>query len=70
MANIKEAPYGCTETYTVKFWYTNKDGFRQQGEEDFYCNSKSAHEDVEKYFYKFCKSTQYIKPEVISVVYN
>lgn len=42
MANIKEAPYGCTETYTVKFWYTNKDGFRQQGEENFYCNSKSV----------------------------
>lgn len=69
MANIKEAPYGCTETYTVKFWYTNQDGYRQQGEEDFYYNSRSAHKDVEKYFLGK-KWTCYKNPEVISIIYN
>lgn len=69
MSKIKEAPYGCTETYTVKFWYSNQEGYRQQGEEDLYCSSKSAHKDVEEYFLKeFYK--HYTKPEVISVVYH
>jgi hypothetical protein len=32
-----------TEEYRVKFWFTNKEGFREQGEEFFKASSKDAH---------------------------
>ena len=35
---VSESPYGMTETYTVKFWYMNEDGFYRQTKEDFYTN--------------------------------
>ena len=45
---VSESPYGMTESYTVKFWYTNEEGFYRQIEETIWANSKSAHEAVER----------------------
>ena len=66
---IKEAPYGCTETYTVRFWYESSDGFHKQGEEDLYCNSKNAHKQVQRYFLSNFANT-YKNIRIISVTYN
>jgi hypothetical protein len=66
---VSEAPYGMTETYTVKFWYQNEEGFFRQIEEDFYCNSKSAHEAVESYANKKLKRF-YKNFRIVSVTYN
>lgn len=46
---VSESPYGMSESYTVKFWYTNQDGFYRQIEETIYANSRSAHDAVQKY---------------------
>lgn len=66
---ISEYPANLSETYTVKFWYRNSEGFLRQIEEDVYSNSKNAHSQVEKFakknigkFYKDFK--------IISVTYN
>ena len=69
MAKIKVSPYGTTETYTVKFWYINLEGYHVQGSDDLYCNSKSAHKDVEKYFMKHL-AVYYKNARIISVTYN
>lgn len=66
---VSESPYGMTETYTVKFWYMNEDGFYRQTKEDFYTNSKSAHQQVENYAKKAL--TKFYKGfRIISVIYN
>jgi hypothetical protein len=66
---ISESPYGMTETYTVKFWYQNAEGFHRQIDEDFYCNSKSAHDQVE-HFAKQYLTKFYKEFRIISVTYN
>lgn len=65
---ISESPYGMSETYTVKFWYKNDEGFTRQTEEDFYTNSKSAHEEISKFALKTL-SQYYKNIEIISVTY-
>ena len=66
---VSESPYGMTESYTVKFWYTNEEGFYRQIEETIWANSKSAHDAVEQYceknLAKFYKNFR-----IISVVYQ
>ena len=69
MARIKESPKNCSESYTVKFWYCNNEGLYEQGEETFYCNSKSAHATVENYFVKY-HSYKYFKLRIITVTCN
>lgn len=69
MAKIKESQKDCSETYTVKFWYSNKEGLYVQDSVNFYCNSKSAHNVVEKYFIKNY-SNKYSNITVVSVTYN
>ena len=69
MARIKESPKNCSESYTVKFWHCNDEGLYEQGEETFYCNSKSAHNVVENYFVKY-HSNKYFKLRIISVTCN
>ena len=69
MAKVSEEPYGMSETYTVKFWYQNEEGFYRQIEEDFYANTKDAHAEVEKFATK--KLTKFYKGfRIINVVYN
>lgn len=66
---VSESPYGMTESYTVKFWYTNEEGFYRQIEETIWANSKSAHEAVERY----CKKNLakfYKNFRIISVSYQ
>ncbi len=66
---VSDSPYGMTETYTVKFWYQNAEGYYRQSDEDFYADSKSAHDLVEKYAVK--KLSKFYKNfRIISVVYN
>jgi len=72
MSEIKvaNAPYGgLRETYSVKFWYTNDDGFYRQGEEDIYASSKDAHCEVEQFSIK-ALSKCYKNFRIISVVYQ
>lgn len=66
---ISESPYGMTETYTVKYWYVNHEGYLRQAEDDFYSRSKSAHAQVEA-FAKKSLSKLLSKVEIISVIYN
>jgi hypothetical protein len=66
---VTESPYGMSESYTVKFWYTNEDGFYRQIEETLYSNSKSAHDAVEKYAVKNLGKF-YKNFRIISVVYQ
>lgn len=66
---VSESPYGFTETYTVKFWYQNEEGYWRQIEEDLYSNSKSAHDAVEKYFMKYVAKF-YKGARIVSVTYN
>lgn len=42
MSNIKESPYVCTETYTVKFWRINADELKKLTEvkTNYLCISK------------------------------
>ena len=70
--DVSEAPYGLSESYEVKFWYKDENGFLKQGDEIFYSNSKSAHEDVEKFFMNEIKNFSAIFKEVriISVTYQ
>lgn len=69
MAKVSDSPYGMSESYTVKFWYTNEEGYYRQIEETLYSNSKGAHEDVEK-FAKKNLGKFYKNFRVISVVYQ
>ncbi len=69
MTKISQSPYGMSETYTVKFWYTNAEGWYKQGEEDFYCNSKSKHKQVEAYAMSKLGAL-YSQVKIISVTYN
>jgi len=64
---VSESPYGMSETYTVKFWYKNEQGFDRQTTEDFYANSRSAHEAVEK-FAQHQLSKHYTAARMISVI--
>jgi hypothetical protein len=66
---VSESPYGFTETYTVKFWYQNEEGYWRQQEIGLYCNSKSAHSCVEKYFMKYLAKF-YKGARIVSVTYN
>ena len=66
---IQESPYGCSESYAVKFWYENEEGFSRQEDETLYCNSKSAHKAIETYFKKhIAKNYKYAR--IISVTYQ
>ena len=69
MANVSDSPCGMSESYTVKFWYTNEDGHYRQIEETLYSNSKNAHKDVEK-FAKKNLGKFYKNFRVISVAYQ
>lgn len=66
---VSESPYDMTESYTVKFWYTNEEGFYRQMEETIWANSKGAHDAVERYceknLAKFYKNFR-----IISVIYQ
>ena len=66
---VSESPYGLTESYTVKFWYTNEEGFYRQIEETLYADSKSAHDAVEKYCLKNLAKF-YKNFRIISVTYQ
>jgi hypothetical protein len=66
---VSESPYGLSETYTVKFWYQNAEGFYRQLEEDFYADSKDAHQAIADYATK--RLTKFYKNfRIISVIYN
>jgi hypothetical protein len=69
MAKVSESPYGMSESYTVKFWHTNEDGYYRQIEETLYSNSKCAHDDVET-FAKNNLGKFYKNFRVISVAYQ
>jgi len=69
MKKVSESPYGMTETYTVKYWYINYEGYLRQGTEDFYTRSKSAHKNVEAFAKKYL-SNLLSNVEIISVTYN
>jgi hypothetical protein len=66
---ISESPKGMSESYTVKFWYTNEEGYYRQIEETIWANSKSAHDAVEKYCNKNL-SKFYKNFRIISVTYQ
>jgi hypothetical protein len=66
---VSESPYGMTESYTVKFWYSNEEGFYRQIEETLYADSKSAHKEVEKFAIKNL-SKVYKNFRIISVIYQ
>lgn len=66
---VSESPYGYTDSYAVKFWYVNAEGYTRQGEEILYTNGKGKHKVVERYFIKvFAK--HYKRIDVISVTYQ
>lgn len=69
MSKVSESPYGMSESYTVKFWYTNSEGFYRQLEEDLYANSKDAHHEVEQ-FAKRKLGKFYKNFRIISVTYQ
>lgn len=58
-----------SESYTVKFWYTNEEGFYRQMEETIWADSKSAHGEVEKFCNKNL-SKFYKNFRIISVIYQ
>lgn len=66
---VSESPYGLSESYTVKFWYTNDIGFYRQSEETIYANSKSAHKAIERYCNKIL-SKQYKNFKIDSIIYQ
>ena len=66
---VSESPYGMSESYTVKFWHTNEEGFYRQVEETIYANSKGAHGTVEKFCNKNL-SKFYKNFKIISVIYQ
>ena len=66
---VSESPYGMTESYSVKFWYTNEEGFYRQIEETIWANSKDAHDAVEQYCNKNL-SKFYKNFRIISVIYQ
>ena len=57
-----------TETYVVKFWYINYEGYLRQGKEEFYCNSKGKHKEIERYA-KNALSKHLKDVRIISVIY-
>lgn len=65
---VSESPYGFTESYSVKFWFTAEDGFRKQCEEVLWTNSKGMHREVHNYVLKQL-GKYYKNIEVISIVY-
>ena len=69
MMKVSESPYGMSETYTVKYWYVNSEGYLRQGTEDFYAKGKSAHKNVEVFAKKYL-SKLFSKVDIISVTYN
>lgn len=66
---IQESSHGCSESYAVRFWYENEEGYFRQEEELLYCNSKSAHSKIESYFNKYI-AKNYNKARIISVTYQ
>lgn len=66
---ISTSPYGFSESYEVKFWYTNHEGYWRQTTEMFYCNSKVAHKHIEKYAFNYL-SGYYYGIKIISVTYQ
>jgi len=55
-----------TEAYSIKFWV--KEGeFWTQKEDEFRCNSKSAHKRVEKWFFEKYRSQEV---KLVSVTYQ
>ena len=66
---VSDSPHGATETYTVKFWYRNSQGFVDQAKKDFYSTSRAAHDKVEKFAIKML--TKFYKDvKIISITYN
>ena len=67
---VSESPYnGLYETYTVKFLYTNEEGFYRQIEEDLYALDKGMHTEVEQFAIKNL-SKFYKNFKIISVTYQ
>ena len=66
---VQESPYGLSESYAVKFWYENEEGYSRQEEEILYSNSKGAHKAVETYFKKYV-AKNYKRVRIISVIYQ
>lgn len=66
---VSESPYGMTETYSVKFWFENGEGYVRQTTEDFYTNSKAAHRLVHNYAMRYLPE-YYKKVQIISVIYS
>lgn len=65
---ISEEQSGMSETYVVKYWYKDSSGYHKQSEDDFYSNSKSAHEQIAKYAKRHL-SKYHEQVEIISVIY-
>jgi hypothetical protein len=64
MKNVSESPYGFSESYTVRFWYTDENGMYKQIEEILWANDKSSPDEIEQYamknFSKFYKNFKLI----------
>lgn len=55
--------------YTVKFWFTNKEGFKQQGEEVFLFGGKGYHKPAEALCIKKWRKAPYNQAiTIISVI--
>ena len=66
---ISETAKGMTEEYVVKFWYKNDEGYFRQSEKSFYCNSKAAHKQIEKYAQKVL-TKEYKEYRMIAITYQ
>ena len=66
---VSDSPKGMTESYAVKFWHVNEDGFHQQDKMLFYSNSKSAHKVVESFALKRLRKT-YKDVRIVTVTYQ
>lgn len=60
---------GKSESYAVKFWYVNDEGFYQQGEKLFYANSRCAHKVIERYAITELRKT-HKNVRIINVTYQ
>ena len=59
---------GYSETYLVKFWYCNEEGFDRQATKEYFSNSKQCHDLINKLALKELKKL-YTNPRIISVIY-
>lgn len=59
----------ATEAFVVKFWFTNTQGFKAQGERTFNYHSKNRHDQARKDCIETLRKEGQVI-EVISVVYQ